>query len=311
MSAQALNHLLGLKDIEPSRIFTILDTADEFLKVLERPIPKVPPLRGITVANIFFEPSTRTKISFELAEKRLSADVVNFSKSGSSVSKGETLLDTVRNIEAMRIDVVVIRHHAQGAPLFLAERIKSGVINAGDGSHEHPTQALLDMMTVRGLTGGFEGLKVAILGDIAHSRVARSNIYGFKAVGAEVMVCGPSTLIPREIEALGVKVSTDVEETLDWCDVINVMRLQLERQNQGYIPSLREYQRTFGITRKRLERVARKVVVLHPGPMNRGVEIDSDVADAPGSVILQQVTHGVAVRMAVLFLISGKERSTI
>lgn len=309
MSEPFLNHLLGLQGIEPSKIYTILDTADEFLKVLDRPIPKVPPLRGITVANIFFEPSTRTKISFELAEKRLSADVVSFSKSGSSVSKGETLLDTVRNIEAMKIDVVVIRHHAQGAPLFLTQRIKSAVINAGDGSHEHPTQGLLDMMTIRGHTGGFEGLKVVILGDIAHSRVARSNIHGLKAVGAEVMVCGPSTLIPRDVEALGVKTSTDVDEALDWCDVINVMRLQLERQNQGYIPSLREYQRTFGITKARLDRIGKKILILHPGPMNRGVEIDSNVADAPGSVILQQVTHGVAIRMAVLFLISGKERT--
>lgn len=309
MSSVQIKHLLGLANAAPEMISTILDTAEEFLKVLERPIPKVPSLRGLTIANIFFEPSTRTRISFELAEKRLSADVVNFSNSGSSVSKGETLLDTVRNIEAMKIDVVVIRHFAQGAPLFLTERISSAVVNAGDGQHEHPTQALLDMMTIRHHKDSFKGLKVAILGDIAHSRVARSNIHGLKIMGAEVTLCGPSTLMPREIKTLGVNISHDLDETLAWCDVVNVLRLQLERQKQGYIPTLREYQRAFGLTRARLEKTGREIIVLHPGPMNRGVEIDSDVADAPGSVILQQVTHGVAIRMAVLYLISGKERS--
>ncbi len=303
-----IDHLLGLSDVNRDVITEILDSAEAFLKVLGRSIPKVPSLRGITVANIFFEPSTRTRISFELAEKRLSADVVNFSASGSSVSKGETLLDTVRNIEAMKIDVVVIRHSAQGAPLFLKERIKSSVVNAGDGAHEHPTQALLDMLTIRSRLGGFDGLKVLILGDVAHSRVARSNIYGLQTMGAKVTVCAPATLIPRGIESLGVQVIHDLDEALDWCDVVNVLRLQLERQNQGFIPSLREYQNKFGLTRKRLERIGRKIVVMHPGPMNRGVEIDSDVADGPDSVVLQQVTHGVAVRMAVLYLISVKER---
>jgi len=309
MRSIQIRHLLGLEGIAPSVITSILDTAEEFLKVLDRPIPKVPSLRGVTVANMFFEPSTRTRVSFELAEKRLSADVVNFSASGSSVSKGETLLDTVRNVEAMKIDVVVIRHYAQGAPLFLAERIKSAVVNGGDGNHEHPTQALLDMMTIRRNVGKLNGLKVVILGDIAHSRVAKSNIYGLTIMGAEVMLCGPATLIPREVETLGVNVTHDLNEALDWCDVINVLRLQLERQKQGFLPSLREYQFGFGLTRSRLERIGRDIVVLHPGPMNRGIEIDSDVADAPGSVILQQVTHGVAIRMAVLYLISGKERS--
>ncbi len=310
MNPKPLRHLLGLSGIDRETITTILDASEEFLKVLERPIPKVPSLKGVTIANVFFESSTRTRISFELAEKRLSADTVNFSKSGSSVSKGETLLDTVRNIEAMKINVVVIRHSAQGAPHFLKDRIKSAVVNAGDGQHEHPTQALLDMMTIRSKTGGIDGLKVVILGDIGHSRVARSNIYGLKTMGAEVMVCGPRTLTPFDIDQLGVKVSYNLDEALDWCDVVNVLRLQLERQNQGYIPSLREYQRTFGLSTDRLKRTGRKIIVLHPGPMNRGVEIDSDVADDKESVILQQVTHGVAVRMAVLFIISGKERSS-
>jgi len=307
MTSPSFKHLLGLDGVSREVIVRILDTADEFAKVLDRSIPKVPTLRGVTVANIFFEASTRTRVSFELAEKRLSADVVNFAVSGSSVSKGETLLDTVRNIEAMRIDIVVMRHYASGAPHFLKDRIKSKVVNAGDGQHEHPTQALLDMMTMRRHFGRVEGLKVVILGDITHSRVARSNLYGLKTMGAEVLLCGPSTLIPYDVQSLGVNVTTSLDEALKWCDAVNVLRLQLERQKQGYLPSLREYQTQFGLTRKRLEKADKPIMVLHPGPMNRGVEIDSDVADAPGSTILQQVTFGVAVRMAVLALIAGKE----
>jgi len=303
------NHLLGLQGLSREAITEILDSAEAFLEVLERPIPKVPSLRGVTIANLFFEPSTRTRISFELAEKRLSADVVNFSASDSSISKGETILDTTRNIEAMKVDVVVIRHFAQGAPHFLADRISAAVINAGDGSHEHPTQALLDMLTLRHQIGELDGLKVLILGDIAHSRVARSNIWGLRTMGAQVMVCGPSTLMPREVEEMGVKVTHNLQEALEWCDVVNVLRLQLERQAQGLIPSLRDYQRAFGLTRARLEATGSEKVIMHPGPINRGVEIDSDVADGPGSVILRQVTHGVAVRMAVLYLISGGDRA--
>lgn len=303
-----LNHLLGLEGVGREVITEILDTAETFLTVLERPIPKVPSLRGVTVANMFFENSTRTRISFELAQKRLSADTINFSTSGSSVSKGETLLDTVRNIEAMKIDLVVIRHSASGSPHFLADRIDAAVVNAGDGQHEHPTQGLLDMMTMRRKVGSLEGLKVLILGDIAHSRVARSNIHGLTAMGAKVAVCGPSTLMPREVETLGAERVYDLSEGLKWCDVVNVLRLQLERQKSGEIPSLREYNRIFGLTRSKLEGAGKDIVVMHPGPMNRGVEIDSDVADGPFSVILNQVTHGVAVRMAVLYLISGREK---
>jgi len=303
-----LNHLLGLEGVSREVITEVLDTAESFLEVLDRPIPKVPSLRGVTVANLFYENSTRTRFSFELAEKRLSADTINFSTSGSSVSKGESLLDTVLNLEAMKIDVVVIRHSASGAPHYLADRIQSAVINAGDGQHEHPTQGLLDMMTLRRKLGRLEGLKVLILGDVAHSRVARSNIHGLRAMGAEVAVCGPATLMPRGVESLGVDVIYDLDEALGWCDVVNVLRLQLERQKSGEIPSLREYNRTFGLTRSRLEKLGRDIVVMHPGPMNRGVEIDSDVADGPYSVILNQVTHGVAIRMAVLYLISGRER---
>ena len=306
--AEQIQNLLGMKGLSREVITTILDASSEFLKILERPIPKVPSLRGITIANVFFENSTRTRISFELAEKRLSADVINISASGSSVSKGETLLDTVRNVEAMRVDLVVIRHYAQGSSKFLSDRIEAKVVNAGDGSHEHPTQALLDFMTLRQELSEFEGKKVVLLGDVTHSRVALSNIYGLQALGAEVMVCGPSTLLPHSIGELGVETCYDLDEALNWCDAVNVFRLQIERQNDGFIPTLRDYQRKFGLTRQRLDRVGRKITVLAPGPMNRGVEIDSDVADAPGSVILQQVTHGVAVRMAVLYLISGKER---
>jgi aspartate carbamoyltransferase catalytic subunit len=297
--------LVGLEPLSAPQIRAILDTAEPFKEISERAIKKVPVLRGKTIVNLFFEPSTRTRISFEFAEKRLSADTVNIASTGSSVSKGETLVDTARNLEAMRIDMVVIRHGASGAARFLAERIPSNVINAGDGRHEHPTQGLLDMLTIRDHKGRIEGLKVAIVGDVLHSRVARSNIYGLLKLGAEVAVCGPHTLLPTGIHQLGVHVFGHVEEAIEWADVLNVLRLQLERMESGYVPSLREYNRVFGVSRARLERAPRDVLVLHPGPMNRGVEIDSDVADGPQSVILDQVTNGVAVRMAVLYLLAG------
>lgn len=302
-----LKHLLGLDGLPAEVMMEILETANSFLEVLERPIPKVPSLRGVTVANLFFESSTRTRFSFELAEKRLSADSINFSLAGSSVSKGENLLDTVRNLEAMRVDIVVLRHWASGAPQFLAERVQASVVNAGDGQHEHPTQGLLDIFTLQRKLGRISGLKVLIVGDIAHSRVARSNIFGLTTLGAEVKICGPATLIPRGIETLGVEYLSDLDDGLKWCDVVNVLRLQLERQRQGLIPSLREYQQLYGITRSRLERVGKEIVIMHPGPINRGIEIDSDVADGPWSVILSQVTHGVALRMAVLFLLAERE----
>jgi aspartate carbamoyltransferase catalytic subunit len=297
--------LVGLEDLSAHQIRTILDTAEPFKEISERRIKKVPVLRGNTIVNLFMEPSTRTRISFEFAEKRLSADTVNIASSGSSVQKGETLVDTARNLEAMRIDMVVIRHWASGAARFLAERIPSNVINAGDGSHEHPTQALLDLLTIRDHLGRIEGLKVCIVGDILHSRVARSNIFGLLKLGAEVGVCAPMTLLPTGIDALGVEVFRRVEEAIEWADVLNVLRLQLERMQGGFVPSLREYNRFFGITTARLEEAPREILVLHPGPMNRGVEIDSDVADGPHSVILKQVTNGVAVRMAVLYLLAG------
>jgi len=303
----SLRHLLGLEGVPAEDIVHILDTAETLKEILGRPIKKVPTLRGVTVVNLFFEPSTRTRISFELAEKRLSADLVNFSMVGSSVAKGETLLDTARNIEAMRIDVVVVRHQSPGVPGFLAKRLDSVVINAGDGAHEHPTQALLDMLTLRQKFGDLKGLRVAIIGDIAHSRVAMSNVYGLKALGAEVMLCGPPTLMPRDVEALEVKVSNSVDEAIAWADALNVLRLQLERQKSGLLPTLREYHMTFGITLKRLEKAKKMPLILHPGPMNRGVEIESAVADSGASVILDQVTNGVAVRMAVLVLLSAPE----
>jgi aspartate carbamoyltransferase catalytic subunit len=265
----------------------------------------VPALRGKTIVNLFFEASTRTRISFEFAEKRLSADTTNVASSGSSVSKGETLVDTARNLEAMRIDMVVIRHGASGAARFLAERIESNVVNAGDGTHEHPTQGLLDLLTLRDRFQRIEGLKVCICGDVLHSRVARSNIWGLRKLGAEVAVCGPRSLLPNASEALGVTVFDHVEDAIQWADALNILRLQLERMHGGYIPSLREYNRVFGVSRARLERAPRDLLILHPGPMNRGVEIDSDVADGPHSVILDQVTNGVAVRMAVLYLLAG------
>ncbi|HSB55340.1 MAG TPA: aspartate carbamoyltransferase catalytic subunit [Gemmatimonadales bacterium] len=297
--------LTGLEHLSAEQIQLILDTAEPFKEVSERPIKKVPALRGKTIVNLFFEASTRTRISFEFAEKRLSADTVNVAPGISSVSKGETLVDTARNLEAMRIDMVVIRHHASGSAEFLGRRIRSNVINAGDGKHEHPTQALLDLLTLRDRFGRIAGLKVAICGDVLHSRVARSNIWGLQKLGAEVAVCGPPSLVPREMAQLGVTVLTRIEDAIAWADALNVLRLQLERMTGGFIPSLREYNRVFGVTRERLERAGRDVVIMHPGPMNRGVEIDSDVADGPFSLILPQVTNGVAIRMAVLYLLTG------
>ena len=297
--------LLGIEHLSREQILGILDTAEPFKEISERPIKKVPVLRGKTIVNAFFENSTRTRISFEFAEKRLSADTVNISSTGSSVQKGETLVDTARNLEAMNIDMVVIRHGASGSARFLGERIASTVINAGDGKHEHPTQGLLDLLTIRDHRGPLEKLRVCICGDVLHSRVARSNIHGLRRLGAEVAVCGPLTLLPPEVEALGVTVFRRIEEAIEWADVLNVLRLQLERMKSGFIPSLREYNRVFGVTRARVERAPRDLLILHPGPMNRGVEIDSDVADGPHSVILEQVTNGVAVRMAVLYLLAG------
>jgi aspartate carbamoyltransferase catalytic subunit len=297
--------LVGLEDLSGDQIISILDTAEPFKEISERRIKKVPVLRGKTIVNLFFEASTRTRVSFEFAEKRLSADTVNIAASGSSVVKGETLVDTARNLEAMRIDMVVMRHGSSGAARFLAERIPSSVINAGDGQHEHPTQALLDLLTIRDHMGRIEGLRVCIVGDVLHSRVARSNIYGLLKLGAEVAVCGPPTLVPPAIQELGVTVFTRIEEAIEWAGVLNVLRLQLERMHGGFVPSLREYNRIWGVSSQRLAAAPRDVLVLHPGPMNRGVEIDSDVADGPHSVILNQVTNGVAIRMAVLYLLAG------
>ena len=306
MSSLALGKdLLGLEHLSAEQIRLVLDTAEPFKEISERTIKKVPTLRGMTIVNLFFEASTRTRISFEFAEKRLSADTVNVASAGSSVSKGETLVDTARNLEAMRIDMVVIRHGASGAAKFLADRIESNVINAGDGTHEHPTQGLLDMLTLRDHFGTLEGRRVCIVGDVLHSRVARSNLWGLTKLGAEVAVCGPRSLLPNAVDALGVRVFERVEEAIQWAEALIVLRLQLERMQAGYIPSLREFNRVFGITRERLDRAPRDVLILHPGPMNRGVEIDSDVADGPHSVILDQVTNGVAVRMAVLYLLAG------
>ena len=297
--------LVGLEHLSPEQIELILDTAEPFKEVSERPIKKVPALRGKTIVNLFFESSTRTRISFEFAEKRLSADTVNVAASGSSVSKGETLVDTARNLEAMRIDMVVIRHPSSGAAEFLGKRIRSNVVNAGDGKHEHPTQALLDLLTLRDKFGRIGGLKVCLVGDVLHSRVARSNIWGLLKLGAQVAVCGPHTLMPPGIAELGVKVFGRIDEAIEWADALNVLRLQLERMESGFIPSLREYYRVFGVTIERLARSKRQLTIMHPGPMNRGVEIDSRVADGPHSVILDQVTNGVAVRMAVLYLLAG------
>ncbi|KPJ66510.1 aspartate carbamoyltransferase [candidate division WOR-1 bacterium DG_54_3] len=299
--------LLGLRGVSKEEINFVLDTAVSFKEILERPIRKVPTLRGLTVVNLFYEPSTRTRISFELAEKRLSADMVNFSATTSSVRKGETLKDTVRNIEAMKIDMVVIRHSASGAPHFVASCLDSSVINAGDGAHEHPTQALLDLFTLREKYKKLEGLKVVIVGDILHSRVARSNIWGLSSVGAEVAVCGPTTLLPYQIERMGVQVFSDLDQALEGRDVVMALRIQLERQKGGLLPSLREYTNLFGITKERLKRLNKNFTIMHPGPINRGIEITPEVADGPYSVILDQVTNGVAVRMAILYLLSGGE----
>jgi aspartate carbamoyltransferase catalytic subunit len=301
-------HLLGIKDLLPTDIRLILDTAQQFKDVLQRPVKKVPSLRDVTIVNLFFENSTRTRISFELAEKRLSADVLNFTTSSSSVAKGETMLDTVNNILSMKVDMVVMRHSASGAPHFLAKHIPAAIVNAGDGINEHPTQALLDAFSIEEATGGLQGKKIAIIGDIMHSRVALSNIYLLTKMGAEITVAGPPTLIPKFIkEAFAVNVTYNVKEALEWCDVANVLRIQLERQNQPLFSSLREYNLAFGITRKLLDSIQKNIVIMHPGPINRGVELDSDVADGNESIILQQVENGVAVRMAVLYLLSNSE----
>jgi aspartate carbamoyltransferase catalytic subunit len=303
------NHLLGIKDLLPEDIQLILSTATHFKEVLQRPIKKVPSLRDVTIVNLFYENSTRTRISFELAEKRLSADTINFAASGSSVSKGETLLDTVNNILSMKVDMVVMRHSASGAPHFLAKHLpRTAIVNAGDGINEHPTQALLDAFSIQEKLGSLEGRKVLLVGDIMHSRVALSNIYLLKKMGAEVMVSGPPTLIPTYIEpALGVRVEYQLKKALAWCDVANVLRIQLERQNQVLFSSLREYNRSYGVSRSLLDAIGKEIVIMHPGPINRGVELDSDIADGRESIILQQVENGVAVRMAVLYLLAGKQ----
>ncbi|MGB0269978.1 MAG: aspartate carbamoyltransferase catalytic subunit [Bacteroidia bacterium] len=298
-------HLLGIKGMNANQLETIFQTADNFLELLQSPVKKTPALRDVTIANLFFENSTRTRVSFELAEKRLGADVVNFSSSSSSVKKGETLIDTVNNILSMKVDMVVMRHPAPGACRFLSKHIDAQIINAGDGTHEHPTQALLDAFSMRNhFSGSIEGKKVVIVGDIKHSRVAISNIHALRLLGAEVMVCGPSTLIPKNIESLGVKVNTSLEEALEWADVANMLRIQLERQDARFFPSLREYTRLYGLDKNRLDALNKDLLVMHPGPINRGVEISSDVADSGQSIILQQVENGVAVRMAVLFLLA-------
>ncbi len=308
MQDQSLStrHLLGVKDLSVEDIELILRTAEQFKEVLNRPIKKVPSLRDITIANMFFENSTRTKLSFELAEKRLSADIINFSSSGSSVSKGETLLDTVQNILAMKVDMIVIRHAAVGAAAFIASRVNAQVINAGDGTHEHPTQALLDAFSIREATGRIKACKVAIVGDILHSRVALSNILCLKKLGAQVRVCGPPTLIPKYISQLGVEVDYNLRNCLEWCDVVNVLRIQTERMELQYFPSAREYHRFFGINYELINSLKNKIIIMHPGPINRGVELSSDVADGANSIILDQVENGVAVRMAILYLLANK-----
>jgi aspartate carbamoyltransferase catalytic subunit len=310
MSKLSVKHLLGIKDLLREDIDLLFQTADEFKEVINRPIKKVPTLRDITIANLFFENSTRTRLSFELAEKRLSADVVNFSAGSSSVKKGETLIDTVNNILSMKVDMVVMRHPSPGAPVFLSKNVDTIIVNAGDGTHEHPTQALLDAYSIKEKLGGFEGLRVVIVGDIKHSRVALSNIFCLKKLGAEVMVCGPTTLIPKHIESLGVLVEHDFKKALAWCDVANMLRIQLERQGEGdtvaYFPSLREYTFQYGLNGEMLAGLNRDIVVMHPGPINRGVEITSDVADSDQSIILDQVENGVAIRMAVLYKLASQ-----
>jgi aspartate carbamoyltransferase catalytic subunit len=305
MSKLSQKHLLGIKDITREDIELIFETADNFKDVINRPIKKVPSLRDVTIANVFFENSTRTRLSFELAQKRLSADVINFSASNSSVKKGETLLDTVNNILAMKVDMIVMRHASVGAPHFLAKHIKANIINAGDGTHEHPTQALLDAFSIREKLGGVTGKKIAIIGDILHSRVALSNIFALQKLGAKVMVCGPPTLLPKFIGQLGIEVEFDIKKALQWCDVANVLRIQLERQQIKYFPSLREYSLYYGINKKLLDSLKKQIVIMHPGPINRGVELSSDAADSQHSIILDQVENGVAVRMAVLYLLAG------
>ncbi len=308
MSELKSKHLLGIKDLTEEEIQLIFETADSFKDVLSRPIKKVPSLRDTTIANIFFENSTRTKLSFELAEKRLSADIINFSSSNSSVKKGETLLDTVNNILSMRVDMIVMRHASPGAPHFLSKHIDANIVNAGDGTHEHPTQALLDTFSIREKHGDVAGKKVVIVGDILHSRVALSNIFALKKLGAEVMVCGPPTLLPKHIEKLGVKVEFDIQKALNWCDVANILRIQLERQQMSYFPSLREYSLYFGVNQERLNKIDKPITIMHPGPINRGVEITTDVADSDQAIILDQVENGVAIRMAVLYLLAGKKK---
>lgn len=306
MSELSVNHLLGIKYITKSDVDLIFETADHFKEVINRPIKKVPSLRDVTIANLFFENSTRTKLSFELAEKRLSADVINFSAAQSSVKKGETLIDTVNNILSMKVDMVVMRHPNPGAGVFLSKHIKATIINAGDGAHEHPTQALLDSYSVRERLGEVAGKNVVIVGDILHSRVALSNIYALKLQGANVMVCGPNTLIPQHIHKLGVKVENDLRKALNWCDVANMLRVQNERMAISYFPSTREYTQQYGVNKELLESLDKEIVIMHPGPINRGVEITSDVADSGQSIILDQVQNGVAVRMAVIYLLASK-----
>ena len=306
MNNLSVEHLIGIKELSTEDINLIFKTADSFKEVINRPIKKVPSLRDITIANLFFENSTRTKLSFELAEKRLSADIVNFSASGSSVKKGESLVDTVNNILSMKVDLVVMRHPNPGAASFLSKKVGAKVVNAGDGTHEHPTQALLDAYSIREKLGCVKGKKVVIVGDILHSRVALSNIYCLQKLGAEVMVCGPLNLIPKNMKDLGVKVSTNLKEALEWCDVANMLRIQLERQDETYFPSLREYSMLFGLNKEILDSLSKKIVVMHPGPINRGVEITSDVADSEQSIILQQVENGVAIRMAVIYLLASQ-----
>lgn len=306
MSSLSSKHLLGIKDLHKEDLELIFKTADNFKDVINRPIKKVPSLRDVTIANLFFENSTRTRLSFELAERRLSADVINFAASSSSVSKGETLIDTVQNILAMKVDIIVMRHPNPGSALFLSKHVDASIVNAGDGAHEHPTQALLDAYSMREKFGTVDGLKVAIVGDILHSRVALSNIYCLQKLGAEVMVCGPETLLPKYIRSLGVKVETDLKKALHWCDVANMLRIQLERQDIRYFPSLREYVMRYGLTLEMLESLNKKITIMHPGPINRGVEITSEVADSDQSIILDQVENGVATRMAVLYLLAGR-----
>ncbi|MEC7646019.1 MAG: aspartate carbamoyltransferase catalytic subunit [Bacteroidota bacterium] len=306
MSNLSVNHLLGIKYLQKSDIELIFKTADNFKKIINQPIKKVPSLRDVTIANLFFEDSTRTKLSFELAEKRLSADVINFASASSSVKKGETLLDTVNNILAMKVDIIVLRHPNPGSSVFLSRNVNAKIVNAGDGTHEHPTQALLDSYSIREKHGDIQGKKIVIIGDILHSRVALSNIYCLQKLGAEVKVCGPSSLMPKHLSSLGVTHFSNLKEALEWCDVANVLRIQLERQDVNYFPSLREYAMVYGIDKQVLDSLNKEILIMHPGPINRGVELSSDVADSHHSIILDQVENGVAIRMAVLFLLAAK-----